>query len=228
MFATDVMKEINALLKKQKYCSIIIPEGDKMTYYDKNALKLSHKYFLANIKSGDVVIDATAGKGRDTLLLSDLVGESGKVYAFDIQDEAISATKKLLADNNRENVTVIKESHHKLCDYVKKSKAVIFNFGFLPGGDHSVFSKPETSIKAIRAALSIIEDDGFVSLCIYYGGDTGFDERDAILEFLQNLDQKKYTVMLQSFYNRRNCPIITKIFKIYTGYCRQSRFTFKY
>ena len=177
-----------------------------MTYFDKNALKLSHEHMKANIKEGDTAIDATAGRGRDTLLLSDLVGESGHVYAFDIQKEAIESTSALLSENGRCNVTLINESHHLLAEYVDKAKAVIFNFGFLPGGDHNIYSHPETSLKAIDAALSILDEDGFVSICSYYGGDTGFEERDALLSYLENLDQKKYTVMLQSFHNRKNCP----------------------
>lgn len=177
-----------------------------MHYYDKNALKLSHAHMEAHIKEGDTVIDATAGRGRDTLLLSELVGKTGKVFAFDIQEEAILSTKALLAEHGKENVKLILDSHDKMCDYVSEASAVIFNFGFLPGGDHTVFSHAETSIRAIEAALSILKEDGFVSLCIYYGGDTGFAERDGILDYLGALDQKKYTVMLQSFYNRKNCP----------------------
>ncbi len=177
-----------------------------MQYYDKNALKLSHAHFRAHIKEGDPVIDATCGRGRDTLLLSELVGKGGTVFAFDIQEEAIQSTKALLLENRRENVTLILDSHHKMSEYVKEASAVVFNFGFLPGGDHRIFSHPDTSLKALDAALSILRDDGFISLCIYYGGDTGFEERDAILDYLERLDQKKYTVMLQSFYNRKNCP----------------------
>lgn len=177
-----------------------------MQYFNKNALKLSHAHFAAHIKEGDTVIDATCGRGRDTLLLSKLVGAHGKVYAFDIQEEAILSTQRLLSENERDNVTLLLENHENMAQYVKEANAVIFNFGFLPGGDHTIFSHAETSINAIRAALSILKEDGFVSLCIYYGGDTGFEERDGILSFLSELDQKQYTVMLQSFYNRKNCP----------------------
>ena len=177
-----------------------------MQYYDKNALKLSHTHFRQHIKEGATVIDATCGRGRDTLLLSELVGEFGKVYAFDIQEEAIRSTRVLLSENDRQNVTLLLESHENMAKYVETCDAVVFNFGFLPGGDHTIFSHSETSIKALDAALSILREDGFISLCIYYGGDTGFEERDGILAYLKTLDQKKYTVMLQSFYNRKNCP----------------------
>ena len=177
-----------------------------MNYYDKNALKLSHEHMKFHVKEGDTVVDATAGKGRDTLLLSNLVGSSGHVYAFDIQKEAIDLTRSLLSENDRENVSLILDSHHKMAEYVKNAKAVIFNFGFLPGGDHNIYSHGDTSIKAIDAALSILDEDGFISICSYYGGDTGFEERDTLLSYLENLDQKKYTVMLHSFHNRKNCP----------------------
>lgn len=177
-----------------------------MHYYDKNALKLSHAHFRQHVKEGATVIDATAGRGRDTLLLSELTGTRGKVFAFDIQKEAIEYTRALLSEHGRENVTLLLENHENMAQYVKEADAVVFNFGFLPGGDHTIFSHAETSIRAIEAALSILREDGFISLCIYYGGDTGFEERDGILSFLESLDQKKYTVMLQSFHNRKNCP----------------------
>lgn len=177
-----------------------------MTYFDKNALKLSHEYLKANVKKGDICIDATTGRGRDTLLLSMLTGNEGKVYAFDIQREAIISAKTLLDENGRHNTQFILDSHDKMSSYIKAADCAVFNLGFLPGGDHSIFSRPETSIKAINEALNIINPQGFVSICSYYGGDTGYEERDALLNYLSQLDSKKYTVMLHSFYNRPNCP----------------------
>lgn len=177
-----------------------------MTYYDKNALKLSHEYLKAHVKTGDVAVDATMGRGRDTLLLAQLVGAGGKVYAFDIQEDALTSTRLLLNENNITNTSLILDSHHKIKDYVKTAKCVVFNLGFLPGGDHAIFSHSDTSIKAIEESLSIIPPDGFVSICSYYGGDTGFEEKDNLLNYLSSLDPKSYTVMLHSFHNRPNCP----------------------
>ncbi len=185
-----------------------------MHYYDKNALKLSHLYLEEHIKKGAICVDATMGRGRDTLLLSQLTGEEGHVFAFDIQEDAIQSTRALLSENGRENITLILDSHDKMREYVNEADAVIFNFGFLPGGDHSIFSHPEVSCRAIDAALSILKPEGFISLCIYYGGDTGFEERDGILKHLAALDQKKYTVMLQSFHNRKNCPPLFAVVEI--------------
>lgn len=180
-----------------------------MTFFDKNALKLSHAYIKANLSPDDIVIDATAGKGRDTLLLAQTVGKGGKVYAFDIQHEAILQAKALIKENGFDNtVTFIENSHENMSSYVKKAKAVIFNLGYLPSSDHKIKTYKDSSIKAIEEALKIIDSDGFVSICIYYGGISGYDERDGVLDFLKKLSSKEFTVSVTEFLNRQNCPPI--------------------
>lgn len=180
-----------------------------MTYYDKNALKLAHEYLKANVRKAATVVDATAGKGRDTLLLASLVGENGKVIAFDIQKEAIEASKRLTDENGlSERVTFICDSHENIKRRVAKADGVVFNLGWLPGSNHEIRTTAETSIRAIKAATEILTDDGFVLICIYYGGLSGFGERDSVLEFLKTLDPKEFTVAVTGFPNRGGCPPI--------------------
>ena len=45
-----------------------------------------------------------------------------------------------------------------------------------------------------------------MSLCIYSGGDTGFAEKDAVLQYLKMLPAREYTVIVNEYYNRENCP----------------------
>ena len=85
---------------------------------------------------------------------------------------------------------------------------IVFNFGYLPGGDHQLATKADTSIEAIRQGLRLLKVGGMMSLCIYSGGDSGFEERDEILSFLKLLDTKYYLVILSSYYNRPNHPPI--------------------
>ena len=40
-------------------------------------------------------VDATLGNGRDALFLSTLIDDGGKVFAFDVQEQAIEESKKL-------------------------------------------------------------------------------------------------------------------------------------
>ena len=43
---------------------------------------LAHREIEAVVRKGDLVIDATAGNGHDTVFLANLVGETGEVIAF--------------------------------------------------------------------------------------------------------------------------------------------------
>ena len=171
------------------------------------------EYFINNfIREGDTVIDATAGNGNDTLKLCNAVGESGKVFAFDIQQIALRNTKKLLEQNEMTNFSLINDSHSEMDKYIPNPvKAVVFNLGYLPGGDHGLHTKYETTTIAIEKALELLSDDGFISVTIYYGKDSGTEEKDGVMEYLKNLDCKRYTVTVHDFYNRPNCPPITAI-----------------
>jgi hypothetical protein len=85
---------------------------------------------------------------------------------------------------------------------------IVFNFGYLPGGDHAKATRSESSLTALKASLTLLKKGGLLSLCIYSGGDSGFEERDAILTWLAGLDPKQYLVIKSDYYNRPNHPPI--------------------
>ena len=166
-------------------------------------------FIRQQVQEGDFCIDATMGNGNDTLLLSQLCGKSGKVLAFDIQEQALAATKeKLTAGHAPENYTLLLESHANMAEYATPDSVscIVFNFGYLPGGDHSLATRGETSIQALTQALTLLKKGGMISLCIYSGGDSGFEERDQILDWLKNLDSHQYLVIKSDYYNRPNNP----------------------
>ena len=170
-----------------------------------------HHFICEHVKQGDICIDATAGNGNDTQLLCELVGEQGKVFAFDIQEKAIENTRNCLQKLGLSGrVEVIKDSHTNMGQYVEEESVscIVFNFGYLPGGDHALATHKDTSIAAIYAGLDLLKKGGMMSLCIYSGGDSGFEERDAILEEIKKLDSKRYLVIMSSYYNRPNNPPI--------------------
>lgn len=169
-----------------------------------------HHFLDEFICEGDTCIDATAGNGNDTEFLCKKVGESGKIYAFDIQKEAIEHTKARLEEGGLENrAQLILDGHENMTSYVKEEvAAILFNFGYLPGGDHKIATRYQTSIQAIQAGMSLLKVNGIMNLCIYSGGDTGYEERDAILSYLKELDSRKWLVIMSSYYNRKNNPPI--------------------
>ena len=175
------------------------------------ATQLCREFIRRQVQPGDLCIDATAGNGSDTLLLSLLAGETGRVLAFDIQERALARTAERLEEAGpagRSPVQLILDSHEHMANYAEPGtvSCIVFNFGYLPGGDHGVATRPETSAAAVKAALSLLKKGGLLSLCIYSGGDTGFQERERLLELLQELDSRKYLVICCEYYNRENFP----------------------
>ena len=169
-----------------------------------------HRFLEAHIEAGDICVDATAGKGNDTEFLRRLTGSTGKVYAFDIQEQAVDYTRKRLEDLGMdENVFCIHAGHEKMREFVREEvSAIVFNFGYLPGGDHKIATNSQTSIKAIEEGQKLLKKGGIMSLCIYSGQDTGYDEKEAVLAYLKGLDSKKWLVILSQYYNRENDPPI--------------------
>ena len=151
------------------------------------------------------------GNGNDTILLSSLCKETGHVYAFDIQEQALAHTRQRLLDADApQNYTLLLESHTNIDHYVQPESVscIVFNLGYLPGGDHTKATQASSSIEALTRSLSLLKKGGLISLCIYSGGDSGFEERDAVLSWLKNLDSHKYLVIRSDYYNRPNNPPI--------------------
>ena len=171
----------------------------------------SHELFRLQVKLGGIYIDATMGNGHDTLFLCELAGETGKVIAFDIQEKAINATELLLKEHHMETrAKLCLDSHIHMDRYLEQDSVdgIYFNFGYLPGGDHNLATKPDTSVEAIKTGLGLLRKGGVMALCIYSGGDTGFEEKDCILEYLKGLAEKSYIVIVNTYFNRKNNPPI--------------------
>ena len=59
-------------------------------------LELQKDFILKHLHTGDVAVDFTMGNGNDTEFLSKTVGETGRIYAFDIQEDALISTREHL------------------------------------------------------------------------------------------------------------------------------------
>lgn len=174
-----------------------------------------HEIIRSQAEREGFYIDATMGKGNDTKLLCELAKDQGRILAFDIQKEALEETEKMLKgyeigrkmyEDGR--IQLILDGHEHMGMYAESETAdvICFNFGYLPGGDHHIATKVETSVEAIKKGLKILKRGGMMSLCIYSGGDTGFEEKDAILEYLRSLPAREYTVIQNTYFNRGNNP----------------------
>ena len=176
-----------------------------------NALSLAHRFLREQVRPGAFCIDATAGRGRDTALLCRLAGETGRVLALDIQPRAVEETRALLKREGLDAIgRVVLDSHARIGSYAAPGTvdAIVFNLGWLPGGDHAVRTGPETTLPALEQSLLLLKPGGAISLCLYYGGVSGYGERDAVLAWLETVDPRRYTVLASRFVNRTGDPPI--------------------
>ena len=172
------------------------------------ALAFARQLIEGRLKNGGRALDGTAGNGRDTLFLAQLVGGNGKVWAFDIQAQALSNTAGLLRENGvEERVELIAASHADLADYVREPlDAAMFNFGYLPGGDKTVTTKADSSVRAMQAAAALLAEGGLLTAVVYSGHPTGRAEAAAIEQWAAALPQEQYQALHYRFTNQRNHP----------------------
>lgn len=177
---------------------------------------LVHLLLRQFVRCGDLVVDATCGNGKDTLLLAELVGANGQVWAFDIQQAALERTAQRLADVDLlSRVTLSATCHERLADLVSAPvSAIVFNLGWLPGGDRSVVTRPDTTLPALHASLKLLLPGGLLLITCYPGHAGGDTETDAVLAWSRDLDAKDFHVWRMGQQNVREqapfCLVIQK------------------
>ena len=176
-------------------------------------LDLHKKFILEHLHEGDTAVDFTMGNGHDTEFLSKTVGESGKVYAFDIQASAVESTRKnLAAAGCSNNYTLIHDSHHNVKNYVKEPiKAGMFNLGYLPGGDKSITTMRTTTLPAIEAAIELLGRDSILLIAVYPGHPEGDAEGREITEYLSTLSRFKVCCTKVQIINSPTSPYFMMI-----------------
>ena len=172
---------------------------------DLTAVKFVQDFLAARLAQPRLCIDATCGNGGDTAFLCGLTAPEGRVLGFDIQPEAIASTRKHLEQLGvpASRYELHCQSHADLLQVVQPgtADAVMFNFGWLPGADHAVFSTAQSSIPALQAALEAVRPGGVVSAILYSGQVIGTDEKQTVLEYLRALPLKSFTVLVCDFAN---------------------------
>lgn len=144
---------------------------------------------------GAIAIDATAGNGWDTQFLAERVGASGCVYAIDLQASAIERAKTRLQSAGLEDrVRWHVGCHARLEQMVAPEHrgqvaCIMFNLGYLPHSDKSTITRAETTMPAIRAALSWLGAGGCLSILAYVGHAGGRDEAEQIGRWLDTLSE---------------------------------------
>lgn len=148
------------------------------------------------LSPGDRAVDATCGNGHDTLLLARLVGPEGRVWAFDIQEKALEATRTRLEQAGlADQVDLLLAGHETMADHVPSPvNGMLFNLGYLPGGDRNLITRTETTRTALEQALSLLLPGGVLAVTAYPGHEGGNDEETMLMEWAAALPQRSFHV----------------------------------
>ncbi|MDQ0160908.1 class I SAM-dependent methyltransferase [Alkalibacillus salilacus] len=185
----------------------------------KQIIPFAHQWISDTLKSGDIAVDATLGNGHDSVALSKEVGSNGLIYSFDIQQSAIDQAQSLFTQSNINNITSIKLGHEQAKDYlieqgITSIGGVIFNLGFLPGGDESITTQADSTIQAIEGLFELLMPHRMIVIVIYPGHDSGQIEKDLLIQHLQNQPAAKMDVAMYHMVNRSNkAPFVVGLYK---------------
>jgi len=165
-----------------------------------NLVELAQERAKAHLQNGMRAIDATVGNGHDTLMLAEAVGATGEVFGFDIQQTALTATRERLSNAGLlDRVKLIKGSHADMRLPLPQSAMnsidlVMFNLGYLPGGDKGLITESDSTISALNAALSLLSSHGAISVIAYPGHFGGDSECELVGGWCDGLDGEGYRV----------------------------------
>ena len=171
-------------------------------------LSFAHNSWEKCVAPGDTVIDATVGNGHDTIFLVQLLKGQGRLIGYDIQPQALAQTQKRLAGlldpSWRDIVELREQSHARLSE--TGIKLIVYNLGYLPGGDKTITTQTESSVLSIQSALSCLSPEGSISITCYPGHAEGALEQAAITEFLKTLPTDQWNVCHHAWINRPLSP----------------------
>lgn len=162
------------------------------------------KIIIDQKKDAKIAADMTLGKGNDSKYILENTGVE-RLYSFDIQKEAEVKSKKLIGEDPR--FVFHLASHDKVEEYIKEGlDLVVYNLGYLPGGDKEITTKYNSTIKSLEKTLKLLNPQGLIIITIYPGHPAGKIESEKLEEFLAQIDSKKYAVMKLTYQNRPNNP----------------------
>lgn len=174
-----------------------------------------------HLKSGNRVIDATLGNGKDALFLASLIlpSEKGFLWGIDIQEIALQRASALLQSSLSvsvwEKICLIQRSHEDLSWVGQKVDLIVYNLGYLPGSDKTITTQTEVTLKSIQSGLSLLKKGGAMSLMLYPGHKEGKKEQIQILSLAHSLSSKEYRITLHSSLQNPLAPSLLWIDKFH-------------
>ena len=176
-------------------------------------VNVAHNLIREVLHTGDIAIDATVGNGHDTLFLVEQVSPSGRVFGFDIQQAAIDSTQERLQQAQSQECLTLIHANHAVMDentptqYHGKINAIMFNLGYLPGGDKSIITRTDSTVMALTIASRILSPIGIITLLAYPGHQGGDQETNQVKNWCEQRDDNQFKIsIIYSSENKESAP----------------------
>ena len=185
-------------------------------------------------------VDGTCGNGHDTLFLAGIVAAVGSkphgVFAFDVQPEAIEATRAklgVLADR----VSLLLESHAHLAEALARPDrypaslaglfahpegslptghnnppapvriaAAMYNLGFLPRSDKRLITVAASTLASLESAAMLLLPQGLLAVHAYGGHSGGLEELEAVNAWHAALPFDEWAAAKYTLHNKTRNP----------------------
>ena len=184
-------------------------------------LVCAHAWVASVVQTGDYVVDATAGNGHDTLFLAQLVGPHGQIDVFDVQEAALISTQQRLVHANcwYPGIRFHALSHSHMATIVKPGvRCIMFNLGYLPGGDHNIRTQAESTLTALEQATKLVTPGGLISVVCYPGHHGGREESKLVSEWMKKLDPHSWRVSQVAHWNAPgDAPFLLAAFRLHSA-----------
>ena len=202
---------------QSRYSSnFLVLDGRKMQVDEDEYLKILFenesimtKFVQSNIKKGDIVLDLGANIGYWTCLLAELVGEDGRVYAFEPEPHNFELLKKNIEINNYTNVTLEQKAisnktgktklfisdvktDHRIYDWSGNQKSMEVDVVSLDdyfkdketGVDYIKSNLQGADFAAVQGMSNLLKDSKNLKMIVEYHPDTlkefGFDHKEFV------------------------------------------------
>mgnify|MGYP001595609159 CR=1 FL=1 len=155
-----------------------------------------HLCLEKRLSKGDCVLDATAGKGYDTLKSAQLIQPNGQVIALDIQEEAIKATEEKLTQAGLNTLCEFHLGNHGevLKEITQTFDCILFNLGYLPGSDKTTITTPKNTLSALNQCQNLLKANGILFVTAYRQHQGGLEEASVVENWMHRKTAKKWFI----------------------------------
>lgn len=195
-----------------------------------NIVSWSQKLACEVLQPGDLAVDLTVGKGRDTFALARAVGSEGQVVAFDLQAAAIEQTSEFLQGRGlvpnrwpvdqklpkQPGIFLVQACHSNLSQTLQGPfQVVMANLGYLPGGDQALVTRPDSTLAALEQSVGLLAAGGRLIVTVYPSHPGGAEEAQTVDTFFRDLPIDRWQVLSLRAVNHMQAPFLLAVERLH-------------